>query len=72
MREFTSNTSIVSKEKIKYWLMDGEDILKEINRTVSQVKDLLGLQSSTLTRILLNHYHWDTQLLTGSLKFVLF
>lgn len=57
--------TIMTNEQTTYYLLSEKDVLKEIQKIIREVIEILGLQSTTLVRLLLNHCHWDQDLLTG-------
>lgn len=65
MLEKESETAITSDEKMKYYLMTAEEALKEMTKTAKEVNEILGLSSTTLVRLILNHFNWDKNTLTG-------
>lgn len=65
MRQCMSPASIMSNDQIIYYLMSEDDILNEIKKIVREVSEILGLQSTTIVRLLLNYFHWDKDTLTG-------
>jgi hypothetical protein len=69
MRKYVSSTSIVANEEMVYYLMSEEDVLKEMEKTVKEVNEVLDLPSKTMVRLLLNYFHWDKDTLTGKIKF---
>jgi hypothetical protein len=68
MRQYVSKTSIMANEEMIYYLMNEDDILKEIKKIVKEVNEILGLPSTTMVRLLLNYFHWDKDTLTGKIK----
>jgi hypothetical protein len=70
MRRHVSSTSITANEEMIYYLMNEDDVLKEITKIIKEVNDILGLPSTTMVRLLLNYFHWDKDTLTGKRKLV--
>jgi hypothetical protein len=68
MRQCVSKTSIMANEEMIYYLMNEDDILKEIKKIVKEVNEILGLPSTTMVRLLLNYFRWDKDTLTGKIK----
>lgn len=66
MIEKTSPTAITTDEKMVYYLMDEKDVTEEMRRTINQTNEILGLPSTTLVRLILNHFRWDKNTLTGT------
>ncbi|CAF0864024.1 unnamed protein product [Adineta ricciae] len=64
MRRHVSPMTILTNEQTIYYLLSEKDILKEIKKIIRDVIEILGLQSTTLVRLLLSHFHWDQDLLT--------
>ena len=50
---------------MNYDLMNESEALQEINKTTSELNEILGLPSTTLVRLILNHFRWDKNTLTG-------
>ena len=65
MIEKESETAITTNEKMKYNLLTAEEALKEMTKTAKEMNEILGLPSTTLVRLILNHFHWDKNTLTG-------
>jgi hypothetical protein len=63
MRRYTSPASITLKDPVTYDLMSGDDALRQMAKIVRDVNEVLGLPSTTIVRLLLNHYHWDQNVL---------
>jgi len=70
MRQYVSPASIMANDEVIYYLMNEDDVLNEIKKTVKEVNDILGLSSTTIVRLLLNYFHWDKDTLTGKKKFL--
>jgi hypothetical protein len=70
MRQYVSPASIMANEEVIYYLMNEDDVLNEIKKTVKEVNDILGLSSTTIVRLLLNYFHWDKDTLTGKKIFL--
>jgi hypothetical protein len=68
MRQCVSKTSIMANEEMIYYLMNEDDILKEIKKIVKEVNEILGLPSTTMVRLLLNYFRWDKDTLTGKIR----
>jgi hypothetical protein len=68
MRQCISKTSIMANEEMIYYLMNEDDILKEIKKIVKEVNEILGLPSTTMVRLLLNYFRWDKDTLTGKIR----
>jgi hypothetical protein len=66
MRQKKSPTAITTNEEMTYFLLDSDDALKEITKTTREVNEILGLPSTTLVRLILNYFRWDTNTLTGT------
>ncbi|CAF0946239.1 unnamed protein product [Adineta ricciae] len=64
MIEKESETAITNNEKMKYNLMTAEEALKEMTKTAKEMNEILGLPSTTLVRLILNHFYWDKNTLT--------
>ena len=45
--------------------MSGDDALRDMSKVIRDVNEILGLSSATIGRLLLNHFHWDRDVLTG-------
>jgi hypothetical protein len=71
MRRYVSPTSILADEEMIYFLMNEDDVLKEITKIVKEVNEILGLPSTTMVRLLLNYFHWDKDTLTGKIKTII-
>ena len=67
MRRCVSTASILSNEEMVYYLMNEDEALKEIEKIVKEVNEILGLPSTTMVRLLLNYFHWDKDTLTGKI-----
>ncbi|CAF1481348.1 unnamed protein product, partial [Adineta steineri] len=63
-RQKISPTSITTNEQMVYFLLTPEEVLAEITKTTREVNEVLGLPSTTLVRLILNHFHWDKNTLT--------
>ncbi len=72
MRRYVSPTSIMADEEMIYYLMTEDDVLKEIEKIVKEVNEILGLPSTTMVRLLLNYFHWDKDTLTGKIKIIIY
>ena len=68
MIEKVSPTAITTDETMVYYLMDERDVTEEMRRTINQVNEILGLPSTTLVRLILNHFQWDKNTLTGTCR----
>lgn len=68
MRQQVSLVSIMTNDQVSYCLMNEEETLKEINKVVREVSEILGLRSAAIVRLLLNYFHWDKDTLTGILQ----
>lgn len=66
MRQHASPTSILSNESMTYHLLSAAEALGEMSKTVTQVNESLCIPSTTVVRLLLNHFHWDQATLTGN------
>ena len=66
MRQCVSSASILSNEEMIYYLMDEDDVLKEMTKTIKEINEVLDLPSVTMVRLLLNYFHWDKDILTGN------
>ncbi len=58
----------MANEEMIYYLMNEDDILKEIKKIVKEVNEILGLPSTTMVRLLLNYFRWDKDTLTGKIR----
>jgi len=47
----------MADEEMIYYLMTEDDVLKEIEKVVKEVNEILGLPSTTMVRLLLNYLH---------------
>ena len=65
MVEKESPTMITSNKKMKYSLLTTQDVLAEIKKITNEVNEILNLPSTTFVRLLLNHFKWDKERLTG-------
>lgn len=65
MREHVSTTSIIANETMTYYLLDEDDALKDMKKVIKEISEILGLESVTTVRLLLNYFHWDKDTLTG-------
>ncbi len=65
MRQKTSPTTITTNEQMTYYLMTGDEVLKEITKITRNVNEILNLPSTTLVRLILNYFRWDQDTLTG-------
>ena len=65
MRQKISPTGITSNEQMTYYLMTKEEALAEMIKTIKEVNEVLSLPSSTLVRLLLNHFRWDANTVKG-------
>ncbi|CAF3702014.1 unnamed protein product [Adineta steineri] len=63
-RQKISPTSITTNEQMVYFLLTPEEVLAEITKTTKEINEVLGLPSTTLVRLILNHFHWDKNTLT--------
>ncbi|CAF3649474.1 unnamed protein product [Rotaria socialis] len=59
MRQYESSTSILTNDKMIYYLMNEDDALQDMANTIKEIKEILGLSSVTIVRLLLNHFRWD-------------
>lgn len=66
MRHCISPTSIMTNERMIYYLMNEEDALKEMRKLIAEANEILGLSSNAIVRLLLNHFRWDRDTLTGT------
>jgi hypothetical protein len=66
IREKISPAAITTDEIMGYYLMDENDVSNEMRKTIQQVNEILGLPSTTLVRLILNHFRWDSNMLTGT------
>ena len=66
MRHGISPTSIMTNERMIYYLMNEEDALKEMRKLIAEANEILGLSSNAIVRLLLNHFRWDRDTLTGT------
>jgi len=72
MRQYVSSTSILTNEELIYYLMNEDDVLQEIKKTVKEINEILGLPSTTMVRLLLNYFRWDKDILTGKIKILIY
>jgi hypothetical protein len=72
MRQYVSSTSILTNEELIYYLMNEDDVLQEIKKTVKEINEVLGLPSTTMVRLLLNYFRWDKDILTGKIKILIY
>lgn len=78
MVEKESPTMIATNKKLKYSLLTTQDVLAEIKKITNEVNEILNLPSTTLVRLLLNHFKWNKDSLIGfvqkieSVFFILF
>lgn len=70
MREYVSSATIMTNEKMNYQLMNEDDAFQDMLNIIIQTNELIGLESVTKVRLLLNHFHWDTSILTGKSIFL--
>lgn len=68
MRRYTSQASITSNDEVTYDLMSEDDAFREMSKIVRNINEVLGLSSTTIVRLLLNHFRWDPNVLTGRQK----
>lgn len=61
-----SPAAITTNDQMGYYLMDENDATKEMRKTIQQVNEILRLPSTTLVRLILNHFQWDSNMLTGT------
>ncbi|UJR26964.1 hypothetical protein I4U23_008271 [Adineta vaga] len=64
MRRYVSPANILANEAMIYHLLSEEDALKEMKKTIREINEILGLSSTTIVRLLLNHFRWDQDTLT--------
>ncbi|CAF3039456.1 unnamed protein product [Rotaria sp. Silwood2] len=64
MRQYVSSTSIITNEDVIYYLMNEDDVLKEMTKIIKEINEVLGLSSVAMARLLLNYFHWDKDTLT--------
>ena len=65
MYEKKSPTTITTTDQMTYYLMNESEILNEIKRITNEVNEILSLPSTTVVRLILNYFQWDTDALTG-------
>ena len=65
MRQFVSTTSILANEGVIYYLMNTDEAVKQMSKTIAETNEILGLPSITMVRLLLDYFHWDKSTLTG-------
>ena len=65
MRQCISPTSIMTNESMTYYLMSEDEALKEIRKLIAEANEILGLSSNAIVRLLLNHFRWEKDTLTG-------
>ena len=60
-----SSSTITTDDPMNYDLLNEDEALQEINKTTSELNEILGLPSTTLVRLILNYFRWDKDILTG-------
>lgn len=69
MRQKISPTTITTDEEMTYYLMTEDEVINETKKVTRDLNEVFNLPSLTLVRLLLNHFHWDKDRLTGRLSF---
>ena len=55
----------MTNESMTYYLMSEDEALKEIRKLIAEANEILGLSSNAIVRLLLNHFRWEKDTLTG-------